>query len=219
MGTLYSIATPIGNLEDMTYRAVRILKEVDLILCENPRNTKRLLDEYHITTKTKQYNQHTTLPQQAHIVEELVAGMTIALVTDAGTPGISDPGSRLVHDAIAAGVPIIPIPGPSAVITTLQASGILDHRFHFVGFIPHKKGRKTLLDWMMTTEETVVAYESPHRIVKTLIALKDCTRQIVIGRELTKQFEEILRGTATELLHDLEERNVVKGEFVIVVHD
>ncbi len=219
MGTLYIVATPIGNLQDITYRAVSTLQKVDVILCEDTRITKRLLDKYSITTPTAVYHQHSNEKQMSTIIERLQGGENIALVTDAGTPGISDPGTRIIRKAVAENITVTPIPGPSALITTLQAAGVDTHTFTFLGFIPHKKGRQTLLKRISDSDATMIFYESPHRILKTLDALRDCERSIVIGRELTKLHEEFLRGTAEELYNDLSSRDQVRGEFVVIVHN
>ena len=217
MGILYSVATPIGNLSDMTYRAVDILSSVDTILCEDTRVTRKLLQHYEITTPTRSFHQHSSSLKADQFVEELKNGKSLALVTDAGTPTISDPGNALIQAAIAAGITVTPIPGASAVITALQASGADTSSFVYIGFLPHKKGRQTIFEYIRTEKRTVVMYESPHRILKTLEALRDCDRQIVVARELTKKFEEFVRGSAEEVYQDFINRNAIKGEFVVIV--
>ncbi|MBI2206012.1 MAG: 16S rRNA (cytidine(1402)-2'-O)-methyltransferase [Candidatus Rokubacteria bacterium] len=218
-GTLYVVATPIGNLEDITLRALRVLREVDLIACEDTRRTRVLLARHDVHTSTTSYFEHNKLARGPQLLRRLAEGKSIALVTDAGTPGISDPGFMLVRDARAAGVPVVPIPGPSAVVTALSAAGIPADRFVFDGFLPVKPGRRVhRLQALRALETTIVVYESPHRIVAALEAIRDVFGdiEIVVGRELTKQFEEIViatpaahveRFTATE----------PRGEFTVVI--
>ena len=217
MGTLYTVATPIGNLADVTYRAIQTLRDVDLILCEDTRVTKRLLDHYQITTPTRSYHQHSKVSLDRNIIDQLQHDKNIALVTDAGTPGISDPGNRLVLAAIAAGVTVVPIPGPSAVITALQAAGVDTSQFMFYGFLPHKKGRQTLLKTITAAKHTVVFYESIHRLQKTMQALADSGKYIVVARELTKTFEEFIRGDAKSVAQRIASHPTLKGECVVVV--
>lgn len=217
MGILFVVATPIGNLKDITFRAIETLKSVDLIACEDTRLTKRLLDAYQISTKTISYHQHSQLGKIDFIIKELLAGKSVALVSDAGTPGISDPGGLLVKAAWEQGIKVESIPGPSAVVTALSVSGVPTDKFLFLGFLPHKKGRETLMKQIIDSEITVVFYESVHRIEKALEQLKKfgLDRNIVVGRELTKQFETIYRGTVDEIAEQLREH--VKGEFVVIV--
>lgn len=217
MGTLYTIATPIGNLGDITLRAIRLLGEVDLILCEDTRITKRLLNHYSITTPTRPYHQHTSSVQEQSLIDELKLNKNFALVSDAGTPGISDPGSRLIRAAIATGINVIPIPGPSAVVTALQAAGVDTSQFMFYGFLPHKKGRQTLLREIRAAQHTVVFYESIHRLQKTIQALADSGKYIVVARELTKTFEEFIRGDAQTVAQHITVHPTLKGECVVVV--
>lgn len=234
MPTLYIIATPIGNLEDITLRALRVLKEVDVILCEDTRTTQKLLQKYEITTPTLSYHSHSGLAKVEKIFELLEQGKNLALVSDAGTPTISDPGVLLVsqireHFKVGPlgsprsdlGVSIVPIPGPSAVIAALSASGLPSSDFLFLGFLPHKKGRETLFKEIALSKRTTVFYESPHRILKTLESLKkhlSDERLIVLARELTKIYEEMVTGTAQELLQYFEKnKDKVKGEFVVMV--
>lgn len=215
MSTLYIVATPIGNLEDITLRALRILKEVDCILAEDTRVTAKLLARYEIKKPLMEYQQHSDLHRVRAIIDQLVAGQTIALVTDAGTPGISDPGGQLVQAIVESGqhIQIVPIPGPNAAITALSVSGFPTDRFLFLGFPPNKKGRKTFFEEVAKAEVTVVFYESPFRIAKAIAELPP-DRQVMIARELTKKFETIYRGRASEVQLDPTE---IKGEFVVVV--
>jgi 16S rRNA (cytidine1402-2'-O)-methyltransferase len=222
-GTLYIVATPIGNLEDITLRAIRILKEVDYILCEDTRTTKTLLDRYEINTKTMSYHSHSDDNKEKIIINLLKAGKNLALVSDAGTPCISDPGVMLISDVYKEFMgesKIIPIPGPSALITALSASGISRAEFLFLGFLPHKKGRETLFREISASDRVVVFYESPHRILKTLASLDKYIPkcQITIARELTKQFEEFIKGSPSEILKLLNEKTEKqRGEFVVIV--
>ncbi|MBI4407183.1 MAG: 16S rRNA (cytidine(1402)-2'-O)-methyltransferase [Candidatus Kerfeldbacteria bacterium] len=217
MGTLYTIATPIGNLEDITLRAIRLLQEVSLILCEDTRVTKRLLNHYQITTPTRPYHQHSSQQTEAWVMSQLQAGQNIALVSDAGTPTISDPGARLVSAVIAAGGTVTPIPGPSALITALQAAGVDTSQFTFYGFLPHKKGRQTLLQAIAAADHTIVFYESIHRLEKAITALADSKKYIVVARELTKTFEEFIRGDATSVATIIRQHPTLKGECVVIV--
>lgn len=223
LGTLYIVATPIGNLEDITLRAIRILKEVDTILCEDTRTTKTLLNKYDIHTKTMSYHAHSTDAKESVIVKMLKEGKDLALVSDAGTPCISDPGVLLVsrireefgHEAM-----VVPIPGPSAIISALSASGISAAGFIFLGFLPHKKGRETLFKEIAQSDKVMVFYESTHRIMKTLISLDEyCpTFKVMIAREITKQFEEFVEGTPSEVLEYFTVNNdKQRGEFVVIV--
>jgi 16S rRNA (cytidine1402-2'-O)-methyltransferase len=216
MGNLYTIATPIGNLEDITFRAIKTLKEVDIIACEDTRHTLKLLNHYDIKKPLVSYHQHSKVSKIDYLIKELKSGKNIAIVTDAGTPGISDPGQVLISKAVEEEIKVIPIPGPSAVITALSAAGVPTDSFVFLGFLPHKKGRKTILESFKQEKRTIVFYESPHRIEKLLGELKEVLedRQIVVARELTKMFEEILKGTVSEIQEKLE---IIKGEFVVIV--
>ncbi|EKD76723.1 MAG: methyltransferase [uncultured bacterium] len=217
MGILYSVATPIGNLEDITYRAVHILQSVQLILCEDTRVTKRLADRYTIKTPLKHYDQFTLPGALQGLIQRLLDGSDIALVTDAGTPGISDPGSRLVQAALAAQITVCPIPGPSACIAALQASGVDSSEFIFLGFLPHKHGRQTMLAQIVQETRTVIVYESPHRLLKTLAALRTSNKYIVVARELTKIYEEFVRGSAEAIYENFSKRSAIKGEFVLII--
>jgi len=225
--TLYIVATPIGNMEDITLRALRILKEVDMVLCEDTRMTKRLLNKYEIDAPTMSYHAHSQASKHDKIIEMLKEGKNLALVSDAGTPTISDPGVMLVAQVRRElpEVVVVPIPGASAVIAALSASGVPASEFLFLGFLPHKKGRETLFKEIAVTKRTVVFYESPHRIMKALESLRlflgeaeTPLRKITIGRELTKIHEEFVSGTAEELVAHFEERqDTVRGEFVVIV--
>jgi len=222
-GTLYIVATPIGNMEDITLRALRILKEADVILCEDTRTTKKLLDRYEIKKPTLSYHSHSKLSREKEIISRLERGENLALVSDAGTPGISDPGVLLVAHVReqSPDTLVVPIPGASALITALSASGLDTATFTYLGFLPHKKGRETLFKEIAGSDRTVVFYESTHRILKTLASLKqhlEPSRKVVIARELTKKFEEIVSGTASELeTRILENPEKIKGEFVVLV--
>lgn len=220
---LYIVATPIGNLEDVTLRALRILKEADVILCEDTRVTKKLLNHYEIINKKLLiFNDQKSGLTTEKVIGLLREGKEIALVTDAGTPAISDPGSFLVH-TVRQQVPdikIVPIPGVSALTTAFSGSGILSGEFVFLGFLPHKKGRETLFKEISQSKRPYVFYESPHRILKTLESLKKIApdKKIVLARELTKLFEEFVFGNAEDLLKILEEdKNKQRGEFVVIV--
>lgn len=232
MSTLYIVATPIGNLEDITLRAIRLLNEVDLILCEDTRVTKKLLDHYSIATPTHSYNAHATDAKHEKIQSLLSEGKDVALVSDAGTPTISDPGVKLIEQLLGASqnvgdrfsdieIKVVPIPGASALTTALCAAGLPVSEFTFLGFLPHKKGRQTLFAEIAESKRTVVFYESVHRILKTLQSLEDVldgSREVVVARELTKMHEQIIRGSAPEIRSYFEAHlDHVKGEFVVVV--
>jgi len=218
-GTLYVVATPIGNLEDVTLRALRVLKEVDVIACEDTRRTRALLAHFDIHTPTVSYFEHNKLTRGPQLLRQLGEGRSVALVTDAGTPGISDPGFMLVRDARAAGIPVVPIPGPAAVAAVLSAAGVPADRFVFEGFLPIKPGRRVnRLTALRELDTTIVLYESPHRILATLEAIAGVfgEREIVVGRELTKQFEEIVRAPAAAHHARLSAAGV-RGEFTLVI--
>ncbi len=218
-GTLYLVATPIGNLEDITLRALRTLKECDLVAAEDTRRTGQLLKHYGISKPLLSYFQFNEAKRSEEILERLARGEKIALVTDAGSPGISDPGERVVKAAIQAGFRVESVPGPSALVAALTASGLETEEFHFVGFLPHKSGqRRKALEKLQGVEGTLVLYESPYRIERLLEELNEVFpgRQVVLARELTKKFEEYLRGTAADLLGVLRQRSV-KGEFVVMI--
>lgn len=217
MSTLYVIATPIGNLEDITLRAIRILKEADVIAAEDTRHTRILCEKYNITAPLISYHQHSKLSRVDQIISLLKEGKSVGLVTDAGTPGISDPGSPLIQRVIEEGFKVVPIPGPSALTAALSAAPLLGKEFVFLGFLPQKKGRRTLLRSLSNEKRVIVFYESPYRIKKTLEELKNALnpdRKIVLAREITKIHEEFLRGTVDEVLEKLK---VEKGEFVVII--
>lgn len=222
MSKFYVVATPIGNLEDITLRALRILKEVDVIVCEDTRVTKHLLTKYDIQNKQlTAYNEQQSGASIEKILYMLKEGKNLALVSDSGTPAISDPGSRLIQRVRDAEFDVIAVPGPSAVIAGLSIAGIPASDFLFLGFLPHKKGRKTLFQEIAASGRTVVFYESPHRILKTLASLVEHmgeSRRIIVARELTKIHEEVISGTSREVLHALETNpEKTKGEFVVMV--
>jgi len=219
-GRLYVVATPIGNLEDITYRAVRILKEVDWIACEDTRTTRRLLDHYGISKPTVSYHEHNETGRAAELIARIEQGESGALVSDAGTPLLSDPGYRLVHAAAEAGVRVEPLPGPSALLAGLVVSGLPTDRFLFAGFFPAKQGqRRHVLESLAGEAATLVFYEAPHRITETLedIAATLGPRPVVVARELTKIHEETLRGTADEIRESLIARDAIRGEFVVMI--
>jgi 16S rRNA (cytidine1402-2'-O)-methyltransferase len=224
MSTLFIVSTPIGNLGDITYRAVETLRAVDVIACEDTRVTKKLLDRYEISKPLISYNAHASVARHDEIVALLREGKKVALVSDAGTPTISDPGSmlvKMVRDELGDQVSIVPIPGASALLAALSASGFPSSDFLFLGFLPHKKGRETLFKEIAASERTVVFYESPHRIEKSLESLDlvlESDRKICVARELTKMFEEIQIGTATEIANYYKaNQDKVRGEFVVIV--
>lgn len=217
-GNLYIVSTPIGNLEDITLRALRILKEVDYICAEDTRVTRRLLNHYEIENTLLSYHSHNERGRIPQVIGFLDDGLSVALVSDAGTPGISDPAHKLVKAAIQSGIDIIPIPGVTACIPALVVSGLPTDRFVFEGFLPRKKGRQTKLLQLAEEPGTIILYESPHRIQKTISHIVNImgNRYIVVSRELTKKFEEIIRGYAQELLSELETRTL-KGEIVLLI--
>ncbi|AXI01394.1 16S rRNA (cytidine(1402)-2'-O)-methyltransferase [Sporosarcina sp. PTS2304] len=219
-GKLFIVGTPIGNLEDMTYRAIRILQEADFIAAEDTRNTVKLCNHFDIHTPMISYHEHNTRIAGDKIIEHLQNGKDVAIVSDAGMPCISDPGADLVELAIAEGLAVVPVPGPNAAVTALVASGITPQPFLFWGFLPRqKKEQKNQLEKLQRYEETLLFYEAPHRLKQTLKALVEQfgkERKIVMARELTKRFEELLRGTLSEAL-EWAESNEIKGEFCLVV--
>lgn len=218
--TLFIVATPIGNLSDLGMRARQVLAEVDAVLAEDTRTTRRLLEHYGLKQPLLSYHDHTSEQARNRIVERLVAGESLALVSDAGTPCISDPGYRLVRLVQDRGVRVVPIPGPSALGTFLSASGLPTDRFRFVGFAPRKPGeRKSAVSKWLASQETTVLYEGPSRVLALLreIAAQDASREVALGRELTKIHEEIIRTTAAELLEQLDERDRIRGEIVLGV--
>jgi len=218
---LYLVATPIGNLEDITLRALRVLKEVDVIACEDTRQTQKLLNHYAIATRTTSYHEHNEMTRSAELVKEMQEGASVALVTDAGMPAISDPGYRLVTLAIRHHLPVIPLPGASAFVAALVASGLPSENFRFYGFLPAKRGeRRAVIEKIKDVPETQAFYEAPHRIVEALSDVAEVlgsSRHVVVARELTKIHEEFLRGTAAEVLADLARRETVKGEITLLI--
>lgn len=223
LGKLFIVATPIGNLEDITLRAIRILKEADLILCEDTRVTKKLLDRYEIQKPLLSYHHHSKISRVEKIVEHLENGKNLALVSDAGTPGISDPGNELIEQLTKAqpSSEVIPIPGASAVAAIASVAGINMSKFLFLGFPPHKKGRETFFRGVAEAKYPIIYFESPHRFLKNLelLAKFKPDAKLIVGRELTKMFEELKRGNISEILEYYKNNeNIIKGEFVIIVH-
>ncbi len=222
MSNLYIVATPIGNLEDISLRALRTLKDVDLILCEDTRQTKKLLNYYNINTFTLSYHQHSELRKVDYILNLLKGGKNLALVSDAGTPGISDPGNKLIAEVVknlGDSVKIVPIPGPSALISAASISGFSTDKLLFLGFPPIKNKRKKFFEKIVSSEHTVIFYESTYRILKSLEELKNLNNQLnlVVCRELTKKFETIYRGKIEEVIEKIKKDKVL-GEFVVIVN-
>jgi 16S rRNA (cytidine1402-2'-O)-methyltransferase len=218
-GTLYLVATPIGNREDITLRALRVLRECDVVAAEDTRHTGQLLKHFAVAKPLLSYFQFNEARRSEEILERLRRGEKVALVTDAGSPGISDPGERVVRAALAAGFRVEAVPGPCALVAALTASGLPTDEFHFIGFLPHKSGqRRSRLESLQTVTGTLVFYESPYRIDKLLGELSGIfpEREVVLARELTKKFEEFLRGRPSELLETIRKRSL-KGEFVVLV--
>lgn len=223
---LFIVATPLGNLSDITLRALEVLKSVSLIACEDTRVSQKLLSHYQIKTKTISYHQHSSVAKVDFLLDKLKEVEEMAVITDAGTPGISDPGNLLIEVVVKKfgnDCEIIPIPGPSAIIALLSVSGLPTDSFLFLGFVPHKKGKETMLKRIIESKETIIFYESTHRIIKTLEKMNEMTsldtdkmRRMVIGRELTKKFETIYRGTISQVLEKLK-MDIIKGEFVVIL--
>jgi 16S rRNA (cytidine1402-2'-O)-methyltransferase len=223
IGKLYIVATPIGNLEDITLRALRVLKEVDLILCEDTRVTKKLLDRYEIQKPLLSYHHHSRISRVEKIVEHLENGKYLALVSDAGTPGINDPGNQLAEFLRSSlkNIEIIPIPGASAITCLASVAGINMSKFTFLGFPPHKKGRETFFRGVAEAKYPIVYFESPHRVLKNLELLEKMKpdAKLIVGREMTKMFEEVKRGSVEEILEYYKNNSdKVKGEFAIIIH-
>ncbi len=219
--TLFIVSTPIGSWDDITVRALQVLRDATVIACEDTRETRQLLDHFDIPIEGKQllsYHAQSKMSREDDIMRLLEDGVSVALVSDRGTPGISDPGSRLIQRAITNGILVVPVPGASAFVAALTASGADTSSFEYVGFIPHKKGRQTLFAKMMAAEHTMIAYESPHRLLKTLEALKDSPKQLIVARELTKMHEEFVRGTCAEVFAEFSARDKILGEFVIIIN-
>lgn len=224
MSAFYVIGTPIGNLEDITLRALRIMKEVDLVLCEDTRVTRKLFERHGISTPTMSYHAQSGEAKVDLILEQIAQNKNIALVTDAGTPGISDPGSLLISKIRAAypELATVSVPGPSALAAALSIAGVPTHEFIFLGFMPHKKGRETFFKEIAVSDRTIVFYESTHRIIKTLESLKEHLaenpKKVTIAREITKIFEEVIQGSAEEVLEKLlSTPEKQRGEFVVIV--
>ena len=216
-GTLYIVATPIGNLEDITFRALRVLKDADLVACEDTRHTRKLLSHYQISKPTISYHEHNERERSAELIIKLEAGANIALVSDAGTPLVSDPGFRIVRDAIDRRIPVVPIPGPSAIIAAVSASGLPSGQFAFFGFLPARRAaRRARLEELAKIESMLVFYEAPHRIKHTIADASEVLgdRECVVARELTKLHEEFVRGTLSQL--DLPE-GAARGEIVLLI--
>jgi 16S rRNA (cytidine1402-2'-O)-methyltransferase len=219
-GTLYLVSTPIGNLEDITHRAVRLLGEVDVIACEDTRHTKKLLNHYGIKTKTISYHEHNERERATELLERLKRGSDVAIVSDAGTPAISDPGFRLARIAIDSGVRVVPVPGASALIAALVASGLPTDEFFFGGFLPARSGaRRTRLGELGSIAATLIFYEAPHRIAAALRDARDILgeRQAVVARELTKMHEEVVRGRLSELAARFSAAESARGEMVLII--
>ncbi len=217
-GKLYIVATPIGNLKDFTFRAIDTLKEVDFVFAEDTRNSIQLMKHYKIETKIDSYHEHNNVKKIPKIINLLNEGKNIALISDAGTPTISDPGYKLIRACIDEEINIIPIPGASAVTAALSASGLPSDSFFFLGFLPHKKGRKKKISFLKSLDNTIIIFESPHRLLKTLKELHDelGERPVVVARELTKLYEEIIRGNFDSIIEYFESKKV-KGEIVIII--
>lgn len=218
---LYVVSTPIGNLEDITLRALRILQEVNFVCAEDTRTSGFLMKHFQISTPLTSFHAHSTDEKRAAILRRLKSGESAALISDAGTPGISDPGWVLIRDCLDAGIKVEPIPGASALLAALVGSGLPMDKFLYLGFLPLKKGRQTLFKKLAEEERTVVFYESPMRVVRTLEQLSEyvpATTQVVIARELTKMHEEFLRGDLKTVLEDLKRRPSIKGEIVVLLH-
>ena len=216
-GTLYIVVTPIGNLEDITLRALRVLREADLIACEDTRHTRKLLAHHQISKPTVSYHEHNERERSAELIKKLETGVNVALVSDAGTPLVSDPGFRIVREAIDRNISVVPVPGPSAILGALSASGLPAHEFAFFGFLPARRGaRRTRLAELAKIESTLVFYEAPHRILDTIADAKEIfgNRECVVARELTKLHEEFVRGSLSQ--PDLPE-SAARGEIVLII--
>jgi 16S rRNA (cytidine1402-2'-O)-methyltransferase len=219
-GTLYIVATPIGNLSDMTYRAVQVLGAVGVVACEDTRETHKLLSHFGITTRTVSYHEHNEAARAAELLDQIEGGLDVAVVSDAGTPLVSDPGFRLVRGAAERGIRVVPVPGASAAVTALAASGLPSDEFRFCGFFPRKTGeRQRKLESLAGDSATLIFYEAPHRIVETLNDVEAVLGDppVVVARELTKIHEELLRGAASEVRRQLEARDSVRGEMTVLI--
>lgn len=217
-GMLYLVSTPIGNLEDITLRALRILEEVDIIAAEDTRRTGLLLKHFGIQNRMESYHEHNKARKSTFLLNQLGRGNSVAIVSDAGTPGISDPAYYLVRKAVQASLPIVPIPGATAAISGLTVSGLPTDRFVFEGFLPPKKGRKARLETLASETRTIILYEAPHRLLRTLSDLLEAMgdRTIAVCRELTKKFEEVLRGSISDIINIFSHRKI-RGEFVLII--
>jgi len=219
-GTIYLVATPIGNLEDITLRALRVLREADLIACEDTRHTRKLLEHYQIRRPVVSFHEHNEASRAKDLVERAAAGAAIAVVSDAGMPVVADPGFRIVRRAIERGVPVVPVPGPVAAVAAFAAAGLPAEAFRFAGFLPPKRNRRRqALESLAAESATLIFYEAPHRIVDTLVDIAEVLgpRPVVVARELTKIHEEFLRGPADEVLAALRQRETIKGEITLLV--
>lgn len=219
-GVLYLVATPIGNLEDITYRAVRVLGEVDAIACEDTRQTRKLLEHFGIRKPTISYHEHNEMERSQELAARLSAGESIALVSDAGMPLVSDPGYRLVRAALEQGIAVQPVPGPSAALAALAASGLPTDSFHFGGFLPTKPGQRAhALEALAGETATLIFYEAPHRVLEALETIEEVlgARPVVVAREMTKVYEEFVRGTAAEVRATLASRDSLKGEITLLI--
>ncbi|MFA6466803.1 MAG: 16S rRNA (cytidine(1402)-2'-O)-methyltransferase [Patescibacteria group bacterium] len=217
---LYIVATPIGNLSDITLRALEVLQSADIVLAEDTRVTRKLFSYHHINTKLISWHQHSDQKEFAKLAQYFKDGKNIALVTDAGSPGVSDPGGKLIELVLSdfPDTKIVPIPGASALTAIVSVAGVAMDKFLFLGFLPHKKGRETMLREVKESKIPVIFFESVHRIEKLLTQLSDCDKQLIVGRELTKQFETIYRGQAKEIFESLQkDKSQIKGEFVVLV--
>ena len=218
---LYVVATPIGNLEDITQRALRVLRHADLIACEDTRHTQKLLNHFEIKTPTQSYHQHNETARAQELVEKIENGARIALVSDAGMPGISDPGERVIHAALDLGLKVVVVPGPSALISALVASGLPTESFRFIGFLPSRSGeRRSALEGLRDARETLVFYEAPHRISEMVADLERTfgkEHRMVVARELTKVHEEFLRGSIADIASELRKRETIRGEITVIV--
>ena len=218
LGKLFVVGTPIGNLADITYRAIDVLNNVEFIFAEDTRVSKKLLNHYGIDKKIYSYHDYSRDSEVVNLINILVDGSNVALISDAGTPTISDPGYRLIRKCIKKGIDVIPIPGPSAVTAALSVAGLPSDSFTFIGFLPQKKGRVKKIEQLNDIENTIIVFESPHRILKTLNQFLEIlgNRQVVIGRELTKLYEEIIRGNLKEVIQRISDKSL-KGEIVIMI--
>jgi len=219
---LYIVSTPIGNLSDITLRALEVLKSVDIVLAEDTRVSSKLFSHHNIDTKLISWHQHSEAKEFNKLTIYFAEGKDVALITDAGSPGVSDPGGKLI-ELVLSNFPdtkIVPIPGASALTAIISVAGVAMDKFVFLGFLPHKKGRQTLMTEIKESQRPVIFFESVHRILKALEQLSDCDKQLIVGRELTKQFETIYRGRAKEILAILnKDKSQIKGEFVIIVNN